>query len=66
MNKLFLRKNVTGFSVFDGLGGGVKRLFRLGKKNKISHVSFGLLKQKSIRKTKGRQKVSGLYISFDF
>ena len=30
MNKLFLRKNVTGFSVFDGLGGGVKRLFRMG------------------------------------
>ena len=24
MNKLFLRKNVTGFSIFDGLGGGGK------------------------------------------
>ena len=37
MNKLFFRKNVKGFSGFDGLGGGVKRLFRMGKlaKNEI-------------------------------
>ena len=29
-DKLSLRKNVTGFSVFGGLGGGVKSLFRIG------------------------------------
>ena len=39
MNKLFLRKNVTGFSVFDGLVGGVKRLFRVGKG--IKSQNFG-------------------------
>ena len=34
MNKLFLRINVMGLSIFDGLGGeGVKRLFRMGKQN---------------------------------